>query len=185
MRREILQAAREVFVKEGYENVSMRKIAGRIEYSPTTIYLYFKDKSDLLSALSEEMFGRLTRVVDKIMAENSDPVERLAKGMRAYVDFGLKNPHDYRVAFMTGDHSRGPDQAPAAWKVFSFVRNTVEQSVAAGRFRPVDIDTASQILWVAVHGITSLLIVHESFPWVDRKRLIDTVIQTAIDGLSA
>src|SRR5262244_2221370 len=59
LRQEILDAARELFVTEGYENVSMRKVAERIEYSPTTIYLYFKDKADLHDCICEETLGRL------------------------------------------------------------------------------------------------------------------------------
>ena len=51
LRQDILDVAREMFATEGYESVSMRKIADKIEYSPTTIYLYFKDKNELFYAL--------------------------------------------------------------------------------------------------------------------------------------
>lgn len=61
LRQEILDAAREMFVRDGFENVSMRKIAEKIEYSPTTIYLYFQDKADLLDCLCEETFTRLVK----------------------------------------------------------------------------------------------------------------------------
>ena len=66
LRQEILDAASELFVKDGYENVSMRRIADKIEYSPTTIYLYFKDKAELLEQVCQETFARLKQVLVRI-----------------------------------------------------------------------------------------------------------------------
>ena len=56
-RREILDSAREMFISDGYDGFSMRKLAGKIDYSPTTIYLYFKNKDDLLFGICEEFFA--------------------------------------------------------------------------------------------------------------------------------
>jgi AcrR family transcriptional regulator len=185
LRRQILDAAREVFVREGYENVSMRKIAEKIEYSPTTIYLYFKDKADLLNRLCEEVFARLGLIIEKIFAESADPGERLHLGLRAYVDFGLTNPNDYRVAFLIGQRGQTPSELPTAWRVYGYLRSTVEDCVRTERFRSVDVEAATQTLWAAAHGITSLLIIHDDFPWVDKDQLIEMVIQTSIAGLRA
>ena len=66
IRQKILDAARELFVQEGYDAVSMRKIAEKIEYSPTAIYLHFKDKRSVLIALCDEDFLRLARELQKI-----------------------------------------------------------------------------------------------------------------------
>jgi AcrR family transcriptional regulator len=74
IREEILEAARKLFVTEGYENVSIRKIAERIEYSPGTIYLYFQDKADILAQVNEETFSRLER---KLAAINHDTEKRV------------------------------------------------------------------------------------------------------------
>src|SRR5947209_14475124 len=100
LRQEILDAARDLFVGEGFENVSMRKVAEKIEYSPTTIYLYFRDKADLLDCICEETFARLLRKLTSLEASATDPLDRLRRGLRAYIDFGLKHPNDYRVAFL-------------------------------------------------------------------------------------
>src|SRR5438874_1367073 len=95
LRQEILDAARELFAKEGYENVSMRKVAEKIEYSPTTIYLYFESKADLLYYICEETFSRLLKKLESLGEESSDPLVCLRKGMRAYIEFGLKHPNHY------------------------------------------------------------------------------------------
>src|SRR5258705_12271071 len=86
LRQEILDAARELFVKEGYENVSMRRIAEKIEYSPTTIYLYFEDKTELFFAICEETFAKLSTKLEAIYRECNDPIECLRRGCRSYVD---------------------------------------------------------------------------------------------------
>src|SRR5262245_539357 len=91
LRQEILDAARDIFVKEGYDQLSMRRVADRIEYSPTAIYLHFKDKQDLVFNLCEETFGRLVRELETL-EPGKDPIARLKQGLRCYVDFGLRNP---------------------------------------------------------------------------------------------
>src|SRR5262249_41927433 len=100
LRREILDAARELFSHEGYENGSMRKVAQKIDYSPTTIYLYFQDKFELLRGICEETFGKLITQFEEIKRTTADPVERLKKAGRAYIEFGLKHPNHYKVCFI-------------------------------------------------------------------------------------
>src|SRR3974377_755544 len=100
LRQEIIDAARDLFVREGFENVSMRKISEKIEYSPTTIYLYFRDKADLLDCICEETFAKLHRKLTPLEASTTDPRDRLGRGLGAYIEFGLKPPNDYRVAFL-------------------------------------------------------------------------------------
>ena len=100
LQQQILVAARELFVNEGYENVSMRKIADKIEYSPTTIYLYFKDKADLLDSVCQETLLSLLNTLDELKKDKSDPVETLRKSGRVYVAFGLKYPQDYKLTFV-------------------------------------------------------------------------------------
>ena len=84
-RDKILDAARELFVGEGYEKVTMRRIAEAIEYSPTAIYLHFEDKDDLVLALCHEDFGRLLGVFEKAELPR-DPVERIRQLGLAYAE---------------------------------------------------------------------------------------------------
>src|SRR5690348_3585896 len=97
LREEILDAARELFLKHGFENVSMRKIATKIEYSPTTIYLYFKDKSEILSTLCAETFGRLSKIMAEIERRPGDPIDKLRALGFAYIHFGLDHPSHYQL----------------------------------------------------------------------------------------
>src|SRR5580704_8533698 len=114
LREEILDAARTLFVKEGYESVSIRKIAEKIEYSPGTIYLYFHDKAEILAQISEETFSRLEQKLAAINRDQSaDPLERVRRGLRAYIRFGLEHPNRYVLTFV-----RGSVQCPAGARCF-------------------------------------------------------------------
>lgn len=187
LRQEILDAARDLFVREGFENVSMRKIAEKIEYSPTTIYLYFQDKADLLDCLCEETFERLVRKQNSLDETVADPVERLRDGLRAYIEFGLKHPNSYKVTFMMPDPFDDPEHCPRAHgmgqKAFDHLRRTLQQCLEEGRIDVRDPEAAAQALWATIHGLTSLLIAHPRFPWLDRESLIDTLLEQAMNGI--
>src|SRR5258708_29839561 len=100
IREEILDAARTLFVKEGYEHVSMRKIAEKVEYAPGTIYLYFRDKAEILERLCEETFAKLAQKMHAINADPSNPLDGLRRRLRTYVEFGIDNPNYYIFTFV-------------------------------------------------------------------------------------
>ena len=184
LRVAILDAARELFVDEGYEGFSMRKLAVKIKYSPGSIYLYFKNKEELFDCLVEESFAHLLKALEGLRdGEEADPVMVLRKGMRAYVDFGLSYPNEYRLAFLVRSPvEKRPYTTHAAFEV---VRQMVRRCVEKKCFRSVDIETTSQALWTAIHGVTSLLIQRPTFPWVNKDELIEQVIDSAVNSLLA
>jgi AcrR family transcriptional regulator len=186
LRQVILDAAREMFAEEGYASVSMRKIADKIEYSPTTIYLYFKDKNDLLRQICDETFAKLGRKFQARSKKHDSNLEGLREGLRIYVEFGLKHPKHYEVTFMLpltvdlGDEFEGS----LGQRAFEYLRVGVANCMASGEIKKGDVDLISQTLWAGIHGITSLLIGHEGFPFVNKKTLINSVIDTMLKGLT-
>jgi AcrR family transcriptional regulator len=188
LRKLILAAAEELFVHDGFENVSMRKIALRMEYSATTIYHHFKDKADLFFHLLESYHGVLRRRMEKIYREAGDPVEAVREGMRAYTEFGLANPSYYKLAFMSPPEFTAEsylEEGEEGTILFYGLRGAVENCIRQGLFRPMDVDLATQTVWTMNHGVTSLLLSNPNFPWVERRVLIDTVIDCTIDSLKA
>ncbi|HYP28139.1 MAG TPA: TetR/AcrR family transcriptional regulator [Blastocatellia bacterium] len=190
MRQEILDAARDLFVNEGYENVSMRRIAEKIEYSPTTIYLYFQDKSELLFNICEETFARLSNRLEEITKEGDDPIYCLKRGLHAYVEFGLQYPNHYKVTFLNHptqsvDKERYLQEGAMGMNAYNHLRLGVERCVEANLFRETNIDLLSQSLWAAAHGVTAILITKCNFPWADKEKMISLVIDNLVEGLRA
>ena len=188
LRQEILDAASELFVRDGYENVSMRRIADKIEYSPTTIYIYFKDKADLLEQVCKETFAKLVQRLSKIMEQPGDPIERLKRGLLAYIEFGLENPHHYRATFMLPlpegfHHNKLHKEDSPGMQAFSFLIQGVTDCIKAGKMPAMNVELASQVLWAGIHGITSLLITHLAFPWAAREKVIHSTVDTLVAGL--
>jgi AcrR family transcriptional regulator len=182
LRRSILDAAREAFVRYGYEGVSMRQLAEKVGCSHGNLYLHFKDKEALFDSLVDESFEQFANGLKTVpqSAKHRDPVEFLRREGRAYVEFGLANASAYEFAFILrrpGQRRRKPHVT------YERVRALVQQCIDEKRFRRIDADVASQALWAAAHGITSLLISRPTFPWADRASLIGQVIDASIDGL--
>jgi len=93
LRRSILNAASELILEEGYQSLSIRKLAEWIEYSRSTIYLYFQDKADILSTICQEAFAALSEKLDHIHAEEPDPRTALRQGLHCYMEWGLTHPN--------------------------------------------------------------------------------------------
>lgn len=177
-RQKILDAARDLFATEGYEAVSLRRIANAIEYSPTAIYVYFKDKAELMKELCSQDFEEFAEKLGQY-ANATDPVERLRLGGHVYIRFAMEHPNPFRLMFMTkpspeaievdeqkmDEYGRGDPNRDA----YAFVMQCVKEVIAQDRVREElrdDPELVAQMLWAGVHGVASLQIARpENEPW--------------------
>jgi len=179
-RDKILDAARELFVTEGYEGVSMRRVAEKIEYSPTAIYVHFADKNELFHELCRQDFAHLQQVMTS-SAMPSDPLERLRQIGRNYVEFGTRFPHHYVFMFMTPHPAHEPDDEDREIMgnpevdAYALLKFSVQQAIDADCFREElqDAELISQTLWASVHGVIALNIAKCKDPWVEWRPLRD------------
>jgi AcrR family transcriptional regulator len=187
IRQEILDAARDLFVKDGYEAVSMRKIADRVGCSPGTLYLYFQDKSAILQAICLETFAKLDKMMERLNEDRTaDPLQRLRRGGRQYIQFALDHPQHYLVTFSIQDHYYSTVEKAsmqAGLQSFECLKEAVRQCVDAGLTRSTDVDEIAQSLWALKHGLVMLLISESGFPFIERNRLIDSVLDIGIEGI--
>lgn len=159
MRSRILKAAMELYVKGGYDNVTMRRIAAKIEYSPGTIYLYFQNKKDIMLQLCYQGFERLLAQQDKLV-KIADPLEKLSAGGRYYLAFALENPELYELMFATKEilKESGPDEESVPLRAFRKFAENVKACLDAGIFSAGEVETTAIALWATLHGLASLLI---------------------------
>lgn len=180
--QEIVAAAGEAFAAHGLEGFSLRKLALRLRCSPGTLYLYFKNKEDLLHAVVERAFEKLLEAI-RSQPKTGNVFADLRQWFLAYVRFGLRFPNEYRCAFVLPSISRTKPYRPHA--AFEVLRSYLQVGMANGTFRKSDVDRTAQVLWAGVHGLTSLFIARPGFPWVKRESLVDALAQSLIEGLLA
>ncbi len=161
LRQRILDAAKALFLKDGYDATSIRKIAEKIEFSPTTIYLYYKDKADIMYALHQEGFVLLGTQF-AVLQHVHEPFERLKAMGRVYMSFAVNNPDFYELMFIM----REPIEFVKAhcideeWeegeRAFSALISTVNECKAFGYFTTFDTTTFAINIWSLMHGLCSL-----------------------------
>lgn len=171
-RQQIIDAARELFVNKGVEAVTMREIAKRIGYSPTSIYLYFDDKDALLRAICDADLFILATKLKQVM-EIVDPVERLLAIGHNYAEFALTHPNHYRMLFMTPRPIYDPslsslERNSAEQDAYYLLKMVVNDVYLAGQFKPEiqNPDLVAQTIWAATHGVCSLHIIMANDAWI-------------------
>jgi AcrR family transcriptional regulator len=173
LRRVILDAAGQLFLEQGYEGFSMRRVAERIGYSATTIYRYYEDKDDLLFAVVNEGFSEFARQLRETAEAVSNPIKRLEGLWHAYLSFGLSNPVYYQLMFMQRAdllfESRREQTGPMI-ESFDVLQKAVGAAMDAGLMKRGDVLTYSRVIWSLVHGVTALAL-------ADPKRFTPEVVE--------
>lgn len=194
-RAEILSAAKQLFISEGYETVTTRQLARRVGLSQTGLYVYFANKEEMLVALRRSSFERLSARLGEVIADGPKGLALLRRLLRGYLEFALENPDEYQLTYMVThaslkgqeekDLDRPMEEQPPGIQVFLAFRDEVAKLIAAGVLKRADPMAVTQALWGALHGLATLLITHPTFPWADHRLLIDTLVETLARGLQA
>jgi AcrR family transcriptional regulator len=181
----ILNAARDLFAAEGFEAVTMRRIAEAIEYTPGALYVHFRDKAELIRALCKNDFEALRLTTDGLRRSEADPVRRIWAMGHGYLAFAAAHPNHYKLMFMT---SRPAGVEPSEEDLacmddpdrdgYAAVVEAAGQAMAQGRFRAdlKDPELVAQTLWGALHGVAALQITYgqdplwRMAPWDERAR---------------
>jgi len=175
----ILDASVKLFLEHGYDGVSIRKIADIIEYSPTTVYLYFKDKNEILFELHEIGFKKLETFNQGIF-DIKNPLVRLHKLGENYLRFGLENPEYYDLMFLIPAPIEFINKMKECdWKggdnALNLLKMLLEESMNQKLIRPGDINTMAMAIWGMVHGLVSLAIRKRFEKLLEEKDIIPTM----------
>ncbi len=186
--RAILDAARELFVAEGYQNISIRKIAEKIEYSPAAIYSYFPSKDDIFLALAEEGF-RLLFKCDGESAPCANSVDAIRAGFWRLYEFSKTHPEYFALMFV----DRSVPRISRDWQRFGFVREMrrtmsaqIQAVIDAGEFPAgTSGDSVFRILVAAIHGVAVMRLCERLAPGEDADALARDTLEATLTGLRA
>jgi AcrR family transcriptional regulator len=191
-REKILDAARQMFVRHGYEATTMRAIADKIEYTPTAIYHHFRNKDALLTELASSDFRALAAAFNRI-GRIEDPIDRLHRIGEAYVEFALAHPMQYQLMFMTPKPEAVIAQRMVAMHgdptqdAYTFLREACADAIESGRLRAEfgDPHELAQMLWSSMHGILALQMMKKEgpVPWRDPRQTARRIGEAIVRGL--
>lgn len=184
----ILNAAMQLYMEKGAANVSIRRIADRIEYSPATIYLYYRNRDDIFYALQNEAFAKFYEALVSVPVAD-DPLQHLRAGLDVYISFAVDNPELYDIMFIMNAPMRNrkfEDPAHMASRSFGVLYRMVERCLEQKCLRPDDVTNLSFTLWAHIHGMASLLIRNrlDIFPEEVQTSIISTSLDTLIRNFS-
>jgi len=186
LRDELVAAAEKLLAATGDEEaVSIRAIADAVGVTPAAIYLHFPDKDALILEVCTARFTELAEAMEASTAGVTDALDILVVMGRAYVQFGVDNPEQYRILFMRRNATRKLEpQEMRDTVAFGQVVEAVERAIQAGYLAdaggPIDIALG---LWSVSHGIASLMIGMPSFAWPADHA--DRVLTNYVRGLTS
>ncbi len=159
MAAKIMSAARKMFVSDGYEAVTLRKVATAIEYSPAAIYQYFKDKESLVRAIIKADSQDLREYVVNCL-EVEDPIDRLDEMARRYVNWAIEHPNHYRLMLVPPpvwakqqdlpEAERAPMEQEALFALNAIVKEAIDLGILKEKYTNSTLVAAT--LWAGIHG---------------------------------
>ncbi|WP_019230033.1 TetR/AcrR family transcriptional regulator [Sedimentibacter sp. B4] len=184
MRELIISAAKEIIAKEGFDNLSIRKIANKIEYSPAIIYHYFKDKDEIMNQVMKNGYMRIISAITKSADEDLKPSDKLKRISRDYIEEALSMPDEFLAAQL--------NQSPYALKhTSSLYRGASKEKPALTalckclkeiytNLNDEQIELKSQMIVVSTFGLIVKLVIEKELDEEQRQRLIETFIEEVV-----
>ena len=192
IRENIIEIARELFVNEGYENTSMRKIAAQAGFAPTKIYYYFENKKAILRHFWDDIADELWEFCEPSSdILNGDPLELIRYLMNRNVRYWINNPKSYQLGIATQDFKADIKEnfdvytAKGTAKYIEVMHNSVQKCIDNGTFRINDMLLASQIIGLSVYGIYGAFYSLPTVQWQDKENLISNAIDNTLLGLQS
>lgn len=181
LQKMILDASMKLFIEEGFEKVTIRKIADIIEYSPTTIYLYFKDKNEILFDLCQQGFIKMA-FLNLELNTISNPLERLQKMGENYIRFGLENQEYYDLMFIQEApieklHAMNNGKFDNVDAILELLRSIVKECMDKNLITRDDVDSVAMAFWGMVHGLVSLAIRKRFSKLVETEKVVKSMHQ--------
>jgi len=187
-RAEILEAAKQLFVEEGYAATTIRRIAAKLGVSSTALYVYFPDKDAILVEICDATFAGLIAKLDEVRRDATDPLDALAKSLERYIRFGLRHPNEYELTFVTRRAKElqklKPENEKLGMQAFGRFYDCVDAVVRAGLTNDSDTSRLTQQLWAAIHGLVALLLLRSEFPWTELETLISGHVRMLLRGVT-
>jgi len=186
MRIAILEAATNIIIEEGYDKLSMRKIADAIEYTPTTLYNYYKDKAQIIDGISKELYMKVLSNIKTIFQNKNLPPDRqLELSFKAFINTMTQNAEMGRAVMQSGTKTifgPSPETQPDSDNGILLLKDFLQEGQRQSIFRKLD-ENVPWMLVTALLGFCMNAIENQLYLNEDWESLVDTFIEILLMGI--
>ncbi|MFF5225185.1 TetR/AcrR family transcriptional regulator [Dactylosporangium sp. NPDC000521] len=152
--RLIVATARELAEQQGWDAVTTRRLAERIEYSQPVLYSHFRGKREIIGAVALQGATEMAAAVRAATSAEDNPRARVTALARAYLDFAAHNPAVYDALFqLDGGLTYAQDDTPEPLKdAFAALMESLSEVAGDG----VDPGLFTEVFWASLHGLATL-----------------------------
>lgn len=185
LREKILDTSRQFLFTEGYNSLSMRKIANEVGASATSIYLYFENKDHLVHTLIEESVEELSVAIEQSAGRKHASIDKFEAIIRGYVNFALSNPEKYQVIYMalSGEMTRYPkEKFRKARRGYALLESVILKGIEEGLMELDEPKIAAYSIWAQLHGVISVVLNQRLDSRIDKEKFIEESIEHIVQG---
>lgn len=185
----ILDAARKIVAKEGLQGLSIRKITKGIDYSPSIVYHYFKDKNEIIEILLSKGYNRIVSSIGSLTRNEEEPEKEMKEALTKYINAALEFPKEYKAFVLNEDPNilkktallhKDVSQTSQTMKMLC---DNIERGIRIGRFRDCDVELMAQIIWTSTFGLIIKIIIENNLPKQQIDRLINKHFKILFNGV--
>lgn len=174
----IMETARDLFVSEGYQNVTMRKVAKVLGYSHGALYYHFRNKAELFYQLVALDFGLLDQKLEEVMNEAGEPQQKLRNILLGYIEFGVTHPNHYQIMFLIQDdemQNRLQQEPNRSYEKFA----SAVHSLCGNKMTPILIWS----LFLSLHGFVAHYCKRPEQTYSDLEKLAESHVNFLLKGI--
>ena len=185
LREKILETTRRLLFSDGFQAISMRKIAHKIGVSATSIYLHFENKDHLAHTLIEESVEELSTAIERSAASKVGPIDKFHAIVNSYVNFAMSNPEKYQMIYMLRPEAmaRYPkEKFRKTRRGYALLESVILDAINEGMMEVSDTKVAAYSIWAQLHGIISVVQQQRLDSRIDRDLFIEESIEYIVQG---
>lgn len=162
MKDNILNVAESLFLNDGYERTTIRKIAQEVGCNPATLYNYFQNKETIFFGLQERAFSKFYQIFEDLRNSEIKGFKKLKKIGRRYIDFGVNHPNYYELMFLMKHPMAVAEVIDPNWKIgeknYDFLKEVIQECIEEDSIAVHDVEAGAFMIWSMIHGFVSLAI---------------------------
>ncbi|WP_366924503.1 TetR/AcrR family transcriptional regulator [Metallumcola ferriviriculae] len=188
-KNEILDAAREIVFKEGFQGLSVRKITNQLDYSPAIIYHYFKNKNEIIETLVSEGYKRIFAAVSSITRNEDEPEKEIREAFTNLLKAALDSSEEYKAVMLNDDAAVLQKTAllkpgvPEKSPTLKMLCENLRRGIGQGRYSCYDPELTAQVLWTAIFGLIIKVIIEKDVSQEQINRLLDHHFTVLFNGI--